>query len=905
MCRAECITWLRKIPARGILQHVATLPSGELTLLFTDIDGSTRLVQEYGDRYPDVLAEHRRVLRQAVLRHGGVEVDTQGDAFFVVFPRAGDAVAAAVEAQRGLAEGPVRVRMGLHTGTPLRTPEGYAGMHVHRAARIAAAGHGGQVLLSRSSADAVDPPLELRDLGEHRLKDLPEPEWIFQVRGQGLMLDFPPLRSLNNTNLPIPGRGLVGREHELTELASAIRSSRSRVVTLTGAGGIGKTRLAVQAGLELVEHFPNGVLFVGLAPLKDARHVIPAIAQTVGVRESAGEPLLDTLAAHLEMRRMLLILDNLEHVVSAAADVAALVSRAGGLTVLATSREPLRIDAEQEFPLAPLGATDAMELFIDRARLVDPDFETDGPTAEICGRLDGLPLAIELAAARVRLLPPSTMLERLERRLPMLRSSARDIPDRQRTLEATIDWSYSLLSPVEQELFRNLAVFAGGCSLDAAETVCSAEPDVLEALVQKNLVLRRLDVDGHARFLMLSTVREFADDQLEASGHRAVRRSHAAWVCALAEDAESHLLGQAQVRWMGRLDEELANIRAAVSTSLAAGDAETALRISSALVDFWDARGSWNEARSWLQLGLAAYDGTDGGLRAKSLLAAGVAAFNSADVEQAESLTEESLEISRSVGSDRVYSRGLAQMAGLAMLRGDFARTVILAERAAEVAEAAADDTMRAFALNLLAVGRYELGDHDAGEQLFNEAARLLRASGDRRDLAILEANLAEASLIDGDYATARHRYGTALALSEELGDRGREPSYHLGIAVAELFEESLDSAAEHVSAALIGGRDVGDIVTVIGAMSCAAGVVTARGDPAAASVLRGIVIQASAERGLELSGADVLVDEQVLAPDAESDPSTWTAGLAEGRRIRLEEGIDRALAAIRGVRNR
>jgi predicted ATPase len=874
-----------------------------LTLLFTDIDGSTRLVQKYGDRYPDVLAEHRGVLRQAFARHGGIEVDTQGDAFFVVFPQAGDAVSAAVEAQRGLADGPVRVRMGLHTGTPLRTPEGYAGMHVHRAARIAAAGHGGQVLLSRSSADAADVPFELRDLGEHRLKDLPEPEWIFQVRGHGLTLDFPPLRSLSNTNLPIPGRRLVGRERELTELASAIRSGR-RVVTLTGAGGTGKTRLAVQAGLELVEHFPNGVLFVGLAPITDAKLVIPAIARTVGVRESPGEPLLDTLAAHLEMRRLLLILDNLEHVVDAAADVAALVSRAGGLTVLATSREPLRIDAEQEFPLAPLEATDAIELFSDRATLVDPDFEADGPTAEICERLDGLPLAIELAAARVRLFPPSTMLERLERRLPLLRSSARDVPDRQRTLEATIDWSYGLLSPVEQELFRNLAVFAGGCSLDAAETVCSADPDALEALVQKNLVLQRRDVEGHARFLMLATVREFADDQLEARDPGAVQRSrHAAWVCTLAEEAEPQLLGQEQVRWMGRLDEEFANIRAAVGTSLAAGDAETALRISAALVDFWDARGSYDEARGWLHRGLAAYDGTDDQLRAKSLLAAGLAAFNSADVEEAESLTEQSLEISRSAESGRVHTRGLIQRAALAMLRGDFARTVALAEPAAAVAEAAGDDIMRAFALNLLAVGRYELGDQDAAERLFNGAAELLRDAGDRRDLAILQANLAEAALIAGDYAAALGRYQSALALSGELGDRGREPSYHLGMAVAELFEQSLDSAAEHVSMALIRGRDVGDIATVIGAMSCAAGVLAARGDPGAASVLRGIVEHASAERGLELSGSDLLVDEQLLAPVAESDPGAWAEGLAEGRRTRLEQGIDLALTAVGGVR--
>ncbi|MGN6379493.1 MAG: ATP-binding protein [Gaiellales bacterium] len=879
-----------------------TLPEGELTLLFTDIDGSTRLVQEYGERYPEVLAGHRQVLRDAFDRHGGVEVDTQGDAFFVVFPQAGDAVSAAVEAQRGLAGGPVRVRMGLHTGIPMRTPEGYAGMHVHRAARIAASGHGGQVLLSRSSADAADGPFELRDLGEHRLKDLPEPEWIFQVRGDGLALEFPPLRSLSNTNLPIPGRRLVGRERELTAVASTIRSSRSRVVTLTGAGGTGKTRLAVQAGLELVEHFPNGVLFVGLAPLTNARLVITAIAHTLGVSESPGEPLLETVAAHLEMRRLLLILDNFEHVVDAAADVAGLVARAGGLTVLATSREALRIEAEQEFPLAPLEAIDAIELFTDRARLVDPGFQADAATAEICGRLDGLPLAIELAAARVRLLPPPTMLERLQRRLPVLRSTARDIPDRQRTLYAAIDWSYGLLSPDEQELFRNLAVFAGGCSLDAAEAVCAAEPDVLEALVQKNLVLQRPDLEGHARFLMLATVREFADERLVASGDADARRRHAAWVCALAADAEPHLLGREQVRWMGRLDEEFANIRAAVDACLAAGDAETALRISSALVDFWDARGSYDEARGWLERGLAEYAGTDDRLRAKALLAAGLAAFHSADVEHAQPLTEQGLELSRVAGSDRVHSRCLSQLAGLAMLRGDFADTVALAEQAAEVARAGGDDIMRAFAFNLLAVGRYELGDPDAGARLFGEAARLLRAAGDRRDLAIVEGNLAEAALIDGDFTAARSRYGSALALSEELGDRGRQPAFHQGMAVAALLEGSLDSAAEHASSALIGGREMGDIATVIGAMMCAAGVLAARGDAAGAAVLRGVVEGANAARGLELSGSDVPVDERILAPAAESAGDAWDDGLAKGRALELEQGIERALAGLAGV---
>jgi predicted ATPase/class 3 adenylate cyclase len=882
---------------------VRTLPTGELTLLLTDIDGSTRLLHELGDRFAGVLAEHRRALRAAFDHHGGVEVDTQGDAFFVVFEAPDAAVAAAVAAQRALAGGPVRVRMGLHTGRPQRTAEGYVGMDLHRAARIAAAGHGGQVLLSRATADAVRSRFELRDLGEHRLKDLPGPEWIFQVEAPGLGIDFPPLRSLNNTNLPIPGRRLVGRAGELRDVCRAVRLGEGRVVTLTGPGGTGKTRLAVQAGLELVEDFPNGVLFVGLAPLTDPGLVIPAIAQTLGVREAPAEPLLETLAAHLRLRRLLLVLDNVEHVIEAAPDVARLVAQAPGLAVLATSREPLRVQPEQEIPVPPLAADPAVELFADRARAADPTFEPDAATAEICARLDGLPLAIELAAARVRLLPPPAMLERLERRLPLLRTSGRDVPARQRTLHATIDWSYGLLAEEEQALFRELAVFAGGCSLDAAERVCAAEPDVLESLVQKSLLMQRPDADGQPRVWMLATVREFADERLVEAGDHAVRARHAAWARDLAEAAEAPLLGRDQVKWLQRLEPELDNLRAAVGWSLAAGDAETALRTVSALIDFWDPRGAYGEALAWLERGLAAPAAAPDGVRAKALLVAGFAAFHGADVERAQRLTEQSLALAERLEVPRVRSRSLSQLAGIAVLRGEFAEAAALAERAAAVAEAAGDAVMRAFGLNMLAIARYECGEREAAERLFAETAALLRAAGDRRDASILEANLAEVALLAGDLRTARRRYDAAAALAEELGDRGRLPSYQQGLAIAALLDGSPEAAARHASAALAGGREVGDTTTLIGALASTAGVLAAFGDAVAAGVIRGAAEGVASELGVQLSGSDVLVGERVLeAAAGVLGERAWADAVSEGRMLPLGPAVERALADLAGA---
>ncbi|MFN2521491.1 MAG: NB-ARC domain-containing protein, partial [Candidatus Limnocylindria bacterium] len=430
---------------------MATLPSGTVTLLFTDIEGSTQLLHGLGERYAETLADHRRIVRAAFLAHGGVEVDTQGDAFFVAFADAGDAVAAPL---RDAVDGQLACHHGAH--------DGYVGIDLHRGARICAAGHGGQVLLSKSTRALVGDEVPLRDLGEHRLKDLDQPEWLFQLAAPDLEQRFPPLRSLSNTNLPPEATALVGRSRELSELAALLGRDDVRLVTLTGPGGTGKTRLALRLAADSVERFKNGVFLVQLATITDAALVLPAIAQTLGVKETPGESIAESLGRHLEGKAMLLVLDNCEQVLGSASEVGALLASAPGVTMLATSRERLHLRGEREYPVPPLVEDEAFALFAERAEAAKPGFTLDGQretVGAICARLDNLPLAIELAAARVRVFSVKALLSRLEQRLPLLTGGARDLPARQQTLRAAIAWSYDLLAQHEQRLFAALGVF--------------------------------------------------------------------------------------------------------------------------------------------------------------------------------------------------------------------------------------------------------------------------------------------------------------------------------------------------------------------------------------------------------------------------------------------------------------
>jgi predicted ATPase/class 3 adenylate cyclase len=557
-------------------------PEGTVTFLFSDIEGSTRLLEQLGAaRYAESLDLHRRLLRKAFERHGGYEVDYEGDAFFVAFASAHAAVSAAADGQNALAAaawpdgGTIRVRMGLHTGEALAAPPKYVGLDVHRAARIMAAGHGGQVLVSATTAAAVSG--ELTELGEHRLKDFDQPIAIFQLGAD----EFPPLKTVSNTNLPRPASSFVGRVREVADVAALLRNG-SRLLTLTGPGGSGKTRLAIEAATELVSEVKAGVYWVGLASLRDSTLVLQTIAQTLGAKEE--------LEVHIGDRELLLLLDNLEQVVGAGPELAALVEGCPNLRVLVTSRELLRVRGEVEYAVLPLAAPEAVELFCGRAHM------DSGPSVEeLCRRLDNLPLALELAAARTKVLTPDQILERLSQRLDFLKGG-QDADPRQTTLRATIEWSHDLLDEQERRLFRRLAVFAGGCTLEAAEGVADADLDTLQALVEKSLVR----FTGR-RYWMLETIREFAAEQLGRAHEEDLYRGRLLErVLELLRSLEpdSHHFDRAG---FDRIEVEEDNIRASLEYTLRTARTNDELELVPLLGHFWLHRGRLEEGLRWTE----------------------------------------------------------------------------------------------------------------------------------------------------------------------------------------------------------------------------------------------------------------------------------------------------------------
>jgi predicted ATPase/class 3 adenylate cyclase len=812
---------------------MAALPTGTVTFLFTDIEGSTKLLQRLGPEYARIIGEHQALLRTAFTGHGGVEVDTQGDAFFVAFPTAPAAVAAAANATRALAAhswpdgAALRVRIGLHTGTSQLIGDHYVGLDVHRAARIGAAGHGGQVLLSEATRVLAEPNLPegalLRELGEFRLKDLQRPEHLWQLVLDGLPSQFPPLKTLDRArhNLPVQPTPLLGRAREVAELTALVRRDDARLVTLTGTGGTGKTRLGQQVAAELVDSFPDGVWFVRLARLSDADLVLSTIARALGLQEMGSRSLEETLREFLRAKHLLLLLDNFEQLVGAALQVGGLLETSPRLTVLVTSRAPLHLRGEKEYPVFPLalpptsalpsmraaplspppakppsqlGAVQqltqyaAIALFIQRALDARPDFQVTTANvpavAEICARLDGLPLAIELAAARVKVLPPQQLLQRLERRLPLLTGGAQDLLERQQTMRATLAWSEDLLGLDERVLFRRLAVFVGGCTLEAAEAVCTApegaDPvgiEVLEGLgrlVDQSLAQQR-EEGGEARFSLLQVVREYALERLEASGEgEALRQAHLAHYVALAELGELELFRSEQLAWRARLDRELDNLRAALGWAREHGEAECGLRLASALVWYWDNAGLFTEARSWYEqlFALAARQGRQAvspETRAKALFGAGQAAVLQRDTDRGVPLLEQSLALARGRPGPLA---GLALTGlGLAMHnQSDPERATAYWEESLTQLRLAGEPGLIAMALLNLGNVTLDRGDLEPASAYLREATEVARSAGDRRVAAFALMNLATVPLRQGDLVRAESLGREALMLMRDIG---------------------------------------------------------------------------------------------------------------------------------------
>jgi predicted ATPase/class 3 adenylate cyclase len=771
------------------------LPSGTVTLLFTDIEGSTVLAERLGDRWPGVLGEHNRILRESFAAHGGIELGAEGDALFVAFTSAAEAAAAAAAAQRALAahgwpaDGSLRVRMGLHTGEPTATADGYVGLDMHRAARVAAAAHGAQVLLSQTTRDLLPETLDdltFRDLGDHRLKDLTGPQRLHQLCIEGLIADFPPPRTLEGrvTNLPAQPTPLVGRDRELEAVRTLLLAEDTRVVTLTGPGGTGKTRLALQVAADTVDEFPDGVYGVLLAPVTDPEVVSLELARVLGIEEMPPQPIVEALKAGLAGRRTLILFDNFEHVGAAATLLADLLAACPRLKVLVTSREPLRIAAERQYPVPPLPESDCVMLFVERARAVRPDFELTDETApivaEICERLDGLPLAVELAAAWSKVLPPPALLRRLERRLELPARRSADVPARQSTLREAIAWSYDLLSDEERRLHARLSVFMGGCTVEAAEQVADPDGelgiDVLEgiaSLVDRSLLRESEDDEGEPRFAMLATIREYAREHLKESGEEdELLRRHALEFARFAEEAEAGLRAGDQLLWFSRLESEHDNLRAALDSSAASGDDQTALRLGGALGWFWYAHGHALEGCARLTDLLARTENAPEERRARPMYALGVLLDQRGEPEQAAELVERSLAVFRELGDQESIARALNSLGTIRRGIGDLESARSLLEESIGVRRELGDEAGTAGALSNLGVVAFDLGDLDDAEARFTETVTLDRAHGNEWGAAVALDGLTGVALERGDYDWARELIRDTLTAAERLADR-------------------------------------------------------------------------------------------------------------------------------------
>ncbi|MGN6800027.1 MAG: adenylate/guanylate cyclase domain-containing protein [Gaiellaceae bacterium] len=741
---------------------MAAQPTGTVTMLFTDIEGSTTLLQRLGaERYVESLELHRRLLREAFDRHCGYEVDCEGDAFFVAFARATDAVAAASEAQQALLHAewpeklPIRVRMGIHTGEPLAAPPKYVGLDVHKAARIMAAGHGGQVLVSATTGRLLDGHVRLADLGEHRLKDLSQPETLFQLLVPGSRVDFPALKTLGNrpTNLPVVATHFIGRETELATVQDLVRADRLRVVTLTGTGGIGKTRLALQTAAELSDEFSDGVYWVPFASLRDPDLIVDTIAQTLGLRETTDEAIAETLLRYVSDKQLLLVLDNLEHLLAGVRVwLAALIAAAPKLHVLATSREALRLAAEQLYEVPPLpvpafdndAVTDnsAVALFVGRAQAVNPDFalcaQNAAHIAEIVRRLEGLPLAIELAAARVRTLSPEALSQRLDQRLRLLTTGVHDVEERQRTLRATIQWSYDLLTEGEQRLFARLSVFVGGCRLEAVDSVCNPEGELefetvdgVSSLIDKSLLRRRDDPDGQPRYWMLESLREYAHAALsEDPMANHVRERHATEVADVVGTLDRKLRSAGAPGAIAHLVAEQPNIRAALAYTEEQRLDELFVRIVGAAAYFWYLRGVIREGEMYARRAARITEGRKDATRAIALNALGSFTWHLGKLELAETLAAEAAELAETAADPALllWTIHLRAVVAASLSRPE---ATVLYERAAALGRAAGDSWFEMMALLNLGDLGFQEGRLEEALQLTAKGVDAAKAVGD------------------------------------------------------------------------------------------------------------------------------------------------------------------------------
>jgi len=841
-----------------------TLPTGTVTFIFTDIEGSTRLIQRLGAGHREVLETHTHLLRKAISEAGGIEVGERGDGFFFVFVSACDAVKAASQIQRALAEhswppeGTVRVRIGIHTGEGVLGGDNYMGLEVHRAARIGTAGHGGQVVLSEATAmllrDSLPADLSLKDLGFHRLKDLPQREQLFQLLIPGLPADFPPPRTLGFTNINLPHQltSFVGRERELQEVLEGL--AVSRLLTLTGPGGTGKTRLSLQAAAEVASDFRDGVFFVPLAPITDPELVIPTVLSSLNLPPAAGDP-LSSLREYLEPRQILLVLDNFEQILAIGPQVGEWLRAAPGLKVLVTSRAPLRVYGEREYAVPPLSMPDptrsgelaelaeseAVALFVDRASAARPDFalseQNAAAVANIVARLDGLPLAIELAASRVKLMRPQAILDRLSSRLALLTGGARDLPARQQTLRGAIAWSYELLEEPARRLLRRLSIFVGGACISEVEAVSGSDLesevetlDALAVLVDHSLV-KQGEIGMEIRFSMLETIREFAYELLVQSGELGqIEARHTAAIVALTEAADPHLIRKGRGRWLDRLEADIDNLRAALSRLIERDEIGPAQRMVGILWRFWQMRGYIKEGRE-RTAEILRHSGGEPAERVGALFAAGGMAYWQGDIETTKQMYREALELARGLDDPRTLALALYNNAFPIAMHGNLDGGIQHLEESLAVAREIGDSTLIGEILWGFGTANWFVGEKKAAEPWYDRALEALEGSDSVFVVAWAHHMRGLLRIEKGEFIGARDDLQTSMRLFAEdddlsgivlslqhfaalaLGEDDEERALRLAGAAADAQEVSETGILEIVQNRVPGLAEVGSRV--------------------------------------------------------------------------------------------
>ncbi|MGA9534112.1 MAG: tetratricopeptide repeat protein [Anaerolineales bacterium] len=867
-----------------------------VTFVFTDIEGSTLLLRQLGDDYAKVLGAHRQIIRATFDRWEGEEVDTQGDSFFYAFRSARKAVAAAVDVQQELAEqdwpqdAKMLVRIGLHTGEPIeKTEEGYVGLDVHRAARIADASHGGQILLSPTTFALVEMDLPAgitaRHLGDFLLKDIQRPILISELTIDGLTREFPPLKAspVRRHNVPASLGEFVGRERETNQLLQRLSLPDHRLVTITGPGGTGKTRLALEVVGRLAAEFPDGAWFVDLSPLSDPSLVPSAIAGVLEVRERGGLSALDTLKDALAEREMVLLLDNFEHLMDAAQVVSDLLSASSGLKCLITSRELLQVYGEFEFPLAPLSLPDkqlknpsrlietseAVQLFQARARAVAPDFELSPTNAQyvagICYRVDGLPLAIELAAARIRLFSPKALLEHLEDRLGTLTGGPRDAPARQRTLRATLEWSHDLLAPSEQILFRQIGIFTGGFDLESLEAV-SAEWDSgrglddLQSLITKSLVYRDAGDNPEDRYRLLETIREYALEQLQSSeDHEDVALRHARYFAGFAEDAARELTGPTTIAWISRLESDHDNLRSAVHWAMQSHDhCEIALRIAGSLAQFWALRGYLQEGYS-IAVGALQQAGAEADtvLRAQANLGAARLAYRQNHLQAAEQHYAQTLELSRSIGAGKWIAECLVGLGMVDSERGEYSTVDERFSEALSIFESIGDPHGTANAIINLAWSAMRTGNYETAERYLLQSLDLSKSIGDKAGLGFSLSGLGEAYLRMQKLEMASKHLEESLEIRSSLGDKWGMGATLGTLGWVAIRQEAWDQAKQTLEQSLSLRQELGDLGGAAWCLEKLAEVMMATDRPIAAVKLYGAASSIRDRIGSSIDPAD------------------------------------------------